>query len=135
MPLQTPTCIPAANGQVPHTLEEVKKKYSDVFNGLGKFLSEPYHINLNPEVPPKWVPCRPVPVHHKEEFKKQLTEMQQAGVLVPVKGGKKFRICLDLTNLNKAILHEPFFTHTPNDVYAKLSKAKILTVIDFKKGF
>ena len=98
-------------------------------------------------------PCRPVPVYHQEEFKKQLTEMQQTGVLVPVnqsipwissyvnvesedtKGGKKFCICLDLTNLNKAILHEPFFTHTPNGVYAKLSKAKTLTVIDFKTGF
>ena len=79
--------------------------------------------------------------------------MQQAGVLVPVnqstpwissyvnvksedtKGGKKFCICLDLTNLNKAILCETFFTCTPNDVYAKLSKAKTLTVIEFKKGF
>ena len=79
--------------------------------------------------------------------------MQQAGVLVPVtqstpwissyvnvksedtKGGKKFCICLDLTNLNKVILHEPFFICTPNDVYTKLSKAKMLAVIDFKKGF
>ena len=79
--------------------------------------------------------------------------MQQAGILVPVtqstpwissyvnvksevtKGGKKFCICLDLTNLNKAILHEPFFTLNPNDVYAKLSKAKMLTVINFKEGF
>ena len=70
--------------------------------------------------------------------------MQQAGFLVPVnqctpwtssyvnvefedtKGGKKFHICLDLTNLNKAVLCELFFTHTPNDVYAKLSKAKTL---------
>ena len=124
---------------MPHTLEEVKKKYSDVFNGLGKFPGEPYHINLDPEVPPKWIPCRPVPVHQQEEFKKQLTEMQQAGVLVPVnqstpwtssyvnvdskdtKGRKKLHICLDLTNLNNVILHEPFFTHTPNDVCAKLS--------------
>ena len=138
---------------VPCTLKEVNRKYADVFDGLGRFPGKPYHINLNPEVPPKWVPCRPVPVHHQEEFKKQLTEMQQAGVLVPVnqstpcissyvnvksedtKGGKKFCIGLDLRNVNKAILCEPFFTCTPNDVYAKLSKAKTLTVIDFKKGF
>ena len=152
MPSLTTTHIPAANGQVPHTLEEVKKKFS-VFDGLGKFPGKPYHINLDPEILPKWVPCRPVPVHQQEEFKRQLTEMQQAGVLVPVtqstpwissymnvesedtKGGKKFHICLDLKNLNKAILHEPFFTCTLNDVYAKLSKAKTLTVINFKKGF
>ena len=94
-----------------------------------------------------------MPVHQQEEFKKQLIKMQQAGVLVPVnqstpwisnyvnvesedtKGGKKFHICLDLINLNKVILHEPFFICTPNDVHTKLSKAKMLTVIDFKKGF
>ena len=64
VPSQTITHIPAANGQVHHTLEEVKKKYSDVFDGLGKFPGEPYHINLDPEVPQKWVPWRPVPVHH-----------------------------------------------------------------------
>ena len=75
VPLQTTTHIPAANEQLPHTLKEVKKKYSDVFPGLGKFPGEPYHINLKPEVLPKWVPCRPVPVHHQEEFKKQLTKM------------------------------------------------------------
>ena len=70
VPSQTTTCIPVANGQVPHTPEEVKKKYSDGFDGLGKFPSEPYHINLDPEVPPKWAPCRPVPVHQQEELKK-----------------------------------------------------------------
>ena len=126
MPSLKTTHITAANGQVPHTLEEVRKKFSDVFDGLGKFPDKPYHINLNPEIPPKWVPCRPVPVHQQEDFQRQLTEMQQAGVLVPVtqstpwissyvnvksentKGGKKFYICLDLSNLNKAILCEPF---------------------------
>ena len=79
--------------------------------------------------------------------------MQQAGLLVPVtqstqwitsyvnvesedtKCGKRFCICLELTNLNKAILHETFFNCIPNDVYTKLSKAKMLTVIKFKKGF
>ena len=126
---------------MPHTLKEVRRKYADVFDVLGEFPGKTYHINPNPEIPPKWVPCRPVPIHHQEEFKKQLTEMQQAGVLVPIhqstlwissyvnvksedtKGGKKFCICLDLRNLNKVILHEPFLTYTPNDVYAKLSNA------------
>ena len=152
MPSLTTTHIPAANGQVSHTLEEVKKKFSNVFDGLGKFPGKPYHINFNPEIPPKQVPCRPVPVHQQEELKRQLTEMQQAEVLVPVtqstpwissygyvniksedtKSGKRFHICLNPTNLNKAILHEPFFTCTPNDIY---TKAKMLTVINFKKGF
>ena len=50
-------------------------------------------------------------------------------------GQKKLRICLDPKPLNKAIMHEPYITHTPDDVYHKLANAKYITVIDFKKSF
>ena len=32
-------------------------------------------------------------------------------------GKKKLRICLDPTPLNKTIMHEPYITRTPDDVY------------------
>ena len=32
-------------------------------------------------------------------------------------------------------MHEPYITHTPDDVYHKLANAKYITVIDFKKSF
>ena len=50
-------------------------------------------------------------------------------------GKKKLRICLNPTPLNKAIMHDPYMTHTPDDVYHKLANAKYITVIDFKKSF
>ena len=50
-------------------------------------------------------------------------------------GKKKLRICLDPKPLNKAIMHEPYITRTPDDVYHKLANAKYITVIDFKKSF
>ena len=50
-------------------------------------------------------------------------------------GQKKLQICLDHKPLNKAIMHEPYITHTPGDVYHKLANAKYITVIDFKKSF
>ena len=50
-------------------------------------------------------------------------------------GQKKLRICLDPKPLNKAIMHEPYITRTPDDVYHKLANAKYITVIDFKKLF
>ena len=73
--------------------------------------------------------------------------MEQAGVIVPVHQTtawissyviveskdkkKKMHICLDSTPLNKAVLREPFYYHTPGDVSHKLAKATCFTVIDF----
>ena len=91
-------------------------------------------------------------VHQQDEFKKQLSKMLDAGVITEVheatpwinslsllKQGKmekkKLRICLDPMLLNKALMHEPYITYTPDDVYHKLANAKYITVIDFKKSF
>ena len=75
--------------------------------------------------------------------------MEHTGVIIPVNQAtawissyiivesedkkKKMHICLDPTPLNKAVLREPFYYCTPDDVYNKLAKATCFTVIDLKK--
>ena len=79
--------------------------------------------------------------------------MFQAGILKPVhqatpwinrfvlvegkdKLGKlKLRICLDSTNLNKAIVHEPYHFKTPEDSAHLLADACVITVRDCRKSF
>ena len=79
--------------------------------------------------------------------------MLQAGVLLPVNkatpwinsfiliekrdnhGQVKLRICLDPTNLNKAVTREPYHFWTPDDIAHLLADACILTVCDCKKGY
>ena len=134
------------------SLDEIKVQYKDNFEGIGTFPGKQYHINTDPSIPPKRLPCRPVPVHQQHEFKKQLNEMLDAGVITEVheatpwinsfvivetvqNGKKKLRICLDPMPLNKALMHESYITCTPDDVYHKLANAKYITVIDFKKSF
>ena len=100
----------------------IMKHYPDVFKGIGKFLGPPYTVHLDPSVQPKQTPCRPVPIHLKETFKKEIDKMLQADVLKPItkatpwinsfvlvessdkSRNHKLRICLDPTNLNKAII-------------------------------
>ena len=134
------------------SLDEFKVQYKEIFEGIGTFAGKPYHINTDPSIPPKWLPCQPVPVHQQDGFKKQLNEMLDADVITEVHeatpwiysfvivetvkdGKKKLRICLDPKPLNKAIMCEPYITHTPDDVYHKLANVKYITVIDFKKSF
>ena len=47
-------------------------RFSDVFEGIGKFPGKAYKIQLDPKMPPKQTPCRPVPIHlnpyHAERY-------------------------------------------------------------------
>ena len=63
---------------------DIKEHYADVFEDIRCFPGPPYHIQLDPDVPPKQTPVRPVPVHLKEAFKKELDKMLQGGHLKPV---------------------------------------------------
>ena len=132
---------------------DIKDFYADVFEGVGHFPGEPYHIQIDSKVPPKQTPVRPVAVHLKEAFKQELDKMLQAGYIKPVheatpwinsfvivegkdKLGKlKIRICLDPTNLNVAVIREPWFSKTPDDIAHMLADAVIITTTDCTKGF
>ena len=115
----------------------------------GRFTGEPYHNHTDPSVTPKQTPCRPIPVHLKETFKQEIDKMIKPAheatpwinsfVLVETKdkstGKPKPCICLDPTNLNKAIIHEPYCFHTPEDIAHKLTGATIITVSVCSKGY
>ena len=50
-------------------------------------------------------------------------------------GNLKLRICLDPTNLNKAIVCVPYHIKTPEDIAYLLAEACVMTVCDCKKGY
>ena len=64
--------------------EEILLKYLDVFDSIGRFPTLPYHIQVNMNITLKQTPCRPVPIHLKEAFKKEIDKMLQASVIRPV---------------------------------------------------
>ena len=129
------------------------QEYPDVFQGIGKFPGPDYHIQVDPSIPPKQTPCRPIPIHLKAQFQQEINKMLEAGVLVPVHkatpwinsfvlveskdklGNLKLHICLDPTNLNKAIVCEPYHFRTPEDIAHLLAEACVMTVCDCKKGY
>ena len=50
-------------------------------------------------------------------------------------GKPKLQICLDTTNLNKAIIRELYHFKTPEDISHFLADATVMTVLDCKKGY
>ena len=135
------------------TQDQILQEYPDIFEGIGKFLGPPYHIQVDPKVTPKQTPCQPIPIHLKDAFQKEINQMLQAGVLLPVtkatpwinsfvlikKRGKhgqvKLRICLDPTNLNKAVTREPYHFRKPKDISHMVADTCILTACNCKKGY
>ena len=92
-------------------------------------------------------------MHLKESFKKEIDKMLQAGVLKSVHQatpwinsfflveGKdklrnlKLRICLDPTNLNEAIVCEPYDFKMAEDIAKLFAEACIITLCDCRKGY
>ena len=124
-----------------------------MFYGIRCFPEPPYLIHVDPNITSKQTPCQPVPIHLKEPFKQETDKMLQAGILKPVpqatsrinsfvlvEGKDKFaklklRICLYPTNLNKAIVHEPYHFKTPEDIAHLFAEACVITVNNCRKGF
>ena len=139
--------------QIVRQKADIKEHYANVFKGVGCFPGPPYHIQVDPKVPPKQTPVRPVPIHLKEAIKQELDKMLHAGYIKPVheatpwinsyvivdgidkQGNLKLRICLDPTNLNPGVIREPWFSKTPDDIAHLLADAVILTTTDCTKGF
>ena len=133
--------------------EQILDNYSDVFDGIGCFPGPPYHIQVNDSVTSKHTFYQPIPMHLKESFKKEIDKMLQVGVLMPVNqatpwinsfvlvegkeklGNLKLRISLDLTNLNKAIVCQPYHLKTPEDIAHLLEEACVITVCDCQKCY
>ena len=117
-----------------HTIDKAGhlEVYSDIFTGIGKFPSTPYKFQLKPNVKPARHTPRHVPIHLQDAFHKEIKNLEQLGILEPVKEvtewvnsfvmvkkkvpvdssnthspkhsvQKKLRICLDPRDLNKAL--------------------------------
>ena len=100
------------------------------------------------------MPYRPVPVHLEEQFNGKIKEMEETGVIKKVlqeeftpwissyvlvdtmdkDGRPKLRICLDPSNLNKAVIREPYKYMVPDELSSKLAGATAITVVDCSKG-
>ena len=81
------TQTPTARKEVPKLITSKKMimhEYPDVVEGNDTFLGPSYHIQIDPSVPPKQTPYRPIPVHLNEVFQQEISKILQAGVLAPV---------------------------------------------------
>ena len=127
--------------------DPILENFRDVFIGLGCLEGE-YQLEVDPSVRPVKHTPRRVPVALRDVVKKKIQEMENKGIIqkvsqpsewissmVVVKTPKKIRICLDPTDLNKALKRSHYLLPTIEEILPRLHKAKIFSILDAKDGF
>ena len=130
----------------PLTKEQAVEMFPDFFDeGLGLLEGE-YHVCVNDSAKPAQHAPRRSQVALRVKIKESLKELHSAGLIeqfskpapwitsmlaVPNNNGK-MRICLDLKNLNKAIMRENYPIPTIEDIETRLYGGKVFSVLDVK---
>ena len=130
------------------TVEDLKKLYPNSFDRLGS-LKGAYNIRIDPTVKPVTHARRKVPIESKEAIDKELdylieeeiiTEQVEpapwvSSVTFPRKPNGDVRVCLDPSNLNKAIIREHHKPMTVEEIAHELAGATVYTKADALKAF
>ena len=123
------------------TSNNIRQRFPQLFTGLGK-LQGNYHICLKPGAKPlSLTTSRRVAVPLLPQVKKELTRMEQLGIIekieeptewcvglvvVPKQNGK-VRICVDLTKLNENVCRERHPLLAIEQILAQLSEATVFS--------
>ena len=130
------------------TVEDLKKLYPNSFDRLGS-LKGAYNIRVDPTVKPATHARRKVPIESKEAIDKELdylieeeiiTEQVEptpwvSSVTFPRKPNGEVRVCLDPSNLNKAIIREHHKPMMVEEIAHELARATVYTKADALKAF
>ena len=130
------------------TVEDLKKLYPNSFDRLGS-LKGAYNIRVDPTVKPATHARRKVPIQSKEAIDKELdylieekiiTEQVEptpwvSSVTFPRKLNREVRVCLDPSNLNKAIIREHHKPMTVEEIVHELARATVYTKANALKAF
>ena len=130
------------------TVEDLKKLYPNSFDRLGS-LKGAYNIRVDSTVKPVTYARRKVPIESKEAIDKELdylieeeiiTEQVEptpwvSSVTFPRKPNGEVRVCLDPSNLNKAIIRGHHKPMTVEEIAHELAGATVYTKADALKAF
>ena len=132
-------------------LPPIVMEFMDVFTGLGKLPTE-YDIRLRTganRVDPVVCAASRLPFRLEDRVFKKLDDMVAEGIITPVheptewvsrmlvvgKPDGDVRICLDPSELNKAIQRQHFAVPTVEQLFSKLSNARYFCSLDAASGF
>ena len=151
-----------AMGQTPLTGRDLQQKLAvtvrhgnvvcQVSSGVLPAISGYVHkVRLKPDAVPVQMPLRTMPYALREEVGKHLQDLEKQGIIERVdrsaspwlspivavrkKGGKGLRICLDLSEVNKAVVPNGHPIPDMQEMLEKLRGASCMSTLDMKSAY
>ena len=144
--LRLVACIHSVTDQ---STPNIKQQFPKLFTGLG-LLQNSYTITMNPHAQPMCIyGLRIIPHPAIPKVNAEMDRMLTEGVISPVKEPtnwcsgivvvpkhtRSVRICVDVTNVNKAVKGEVHPTSLVNECLAKIAHSKVFSKLDGRNGY
>ena len=125
-------------------------RYADVFKDSIGCMPGEYEIKVDEKISPVVHPSRSVPAALRKKVKDELDQMERDGILAKVteptpwvssmvvvrkKNKDQVRICIDPSDLNKAILREHFPMNHIDEIATRLHDSQYFSTLDANIGY
>lgn len=141
-------CVRVDDLELKKDINIILNEYKTCFEGLG-CLKDTYHIEIDKTVTPVIHPPRKVPFAIMGSLKERLDSLEKEKIIekateptewvnslvIVYKKDKSIRLCIDPTNLNKAIKREHFKIPTLDEILSKIGEANYFSTVDCSSGF
>ncbi|UYV80918.1 hypothetical protein LAZ67_19002184 [Cordylochernes scorpioides] len=138
------------NESMSTNIETLVQEHEHLFHGLGTIKGYSHKVTLKDNYRPIAQRCRRIPYAMVEAVNQELDKMLENGIIeevhqgsewvsniivVPKRDSEEIRLCIDLREVNKAILRERHPIPTIDKMLHALKGAKVFAKLDAKKGF
>ena len=129
--------------------KNIVHEYQDILGDSIGCIPGEYTIKLDPSINPVIHAPRSVPAPIRDQVKKELIHLEECGIIAKVsdptewvssmvcvrKKTGRVRICIDPSDLNRAVLREHFPMNGIDEVATRLSGSKYFTTLDANSGY
>ncbi|UYV80241.1 K02A2.6-like [Cordylochernes scorpioides] len=138
------------NESMSTNIETLVQEHEHLFHGLGTIKGYSHKVTLKDNYRPIAQRFRRIPYAMVEAVNQELDKMLENGIIeevhqgsewvsniivVPKRDSEEIRLCIDLREVNKAILRERHPIPTIDNMLHALKGAKVFAKLDAKKGF